>query len=558
MPGLERASVKEAVMRGNGCRRLLLQVCATASSLLLSSLLVRGQDAPKPAPSSLPPAEPTADVRTLADSIRHLQAQVQALNSQLSEVRAEEQRAHAEATELRRELHLTRAQLSLPADGSNDSDSYAPSRGLVSPLPPSSSAPAGAVQEQTTAERTAKLEEDQQLTDAKIKEQYQTKVESGSKYRLRLSGIALLNVFGNRGTVDNQDFPQIASPREPVDSAGNFGGSLRQSQIGLQVFGPDIGGAHTSADVKFDFAGGFPDIPNGVSTGLMRLRTGTIRLDWATTSLVAGQDRLFFAPLAPTSLASLAIPALSYAGNLWSWTPQVRLEHRLALSDASSLLFQIGILDSLSGELPVTDYSRSPTAGEKSGQPAYAARVAWSRRAFGQDWTVGFGGYYGRQNWGFGRRVDGWAGTTDLTLPLGRFFDLSGEFYRGRAVGGLGGGIGRSVLLTGPLTDPATILQAIDSMGGWVQLKFKPKANFEVNGAVGQDSPFASELRRFTPIAGYYDALFSSNRSSFVNFIYRPRSDVLLSIEYRRLRSQLIDDTLNTANHVNLSLGYTF
>jgi hypothetical protein len=188
--------------------------------------------------------------------------------------------------------------------------------------------------------------------------------------------------------------------------------------------------------VEFDFAGGFPSTPNGVAMGVVRLRTGTIRLDWANTSIVAGQDGLFFTPLAPTSLATLAVPALSYAGNLWAWTPQVRLEHRFVFSDTSSVSVQGGILDSLSGDYPADPYIRFPTWGEMSGQPAYASRISLSQRVFGQNLTVGFGGYYARQNWGFGRIVNGWAGTTDVTLPLGKLFEFTGEFYRGRAVAG--------------------------------------------------------------------------------------------------------------------------
>jgi len=65
-------------------------------------------------------------------------------------------------------------------------------------------------------------------------------VESGSKYRVRLSGIVLLNMFENRGTVDSADTPEIALEPNPLDSAGTFGGTLRQSQIGIQAFGPDI------------------------------------------------------------------------------------------------------------------------------------------------------------------------------------------------------------------------------------------------------------------------------------------------------------------------------
>jgi hypothetical protein len=287
------------------------------------------------------------------------------------------------------------------------------------------------------------------------------------------------------------------------------------------------------------------------------LRTGTIRLDWSDTSIVAGQDSLFFAPLTPTTLSSLAIPALSYTGNLWSWTPQIRIEHRVVLSDNSKLLFQAGILDSLTGDVPRQTY-RVPTFGERSGQPAYATHIAYVRRAFGRDLILGIGGYYGRQNWGFSRNIDGWAGLADLTLPLGEFFSLTGEFYRGRAVGGLGGGIGQSILISGRIGNPDASVYGLDSMGGWMQLKFKPKANFEVNFAYGQDNPFASELRSFPGSAFYYGSSLSRNLGPFVNFIYRVRSDVLFSVEYRRLQTYTLDSNANVANQVGLSLGYAF
>jgi hypothetical protein len=291
--------------------------------------------------------------------------------------------------------------------------------------------------------------------------------------------------------------------------------------------------------------------------GIVRLRTGTFRMDWANTSIVAGQDRLFFAPLAPTSLASLAVPALSYSGNLWAWTPQVRIEHKITLSDSSHLMLQAGILDSLSGELPVSQ-DRFPSWGEQSGQPAYAGRIAWTRRAFGQDLTVGFGGYYARQNFGLGRNVNGWASTFDVLVPLGKYFNLSGEFYRGAAVAGLGGGIGQSILTSGPFTDPATTIKGLDSMGGWMQLKFKPKTNFEINGAFGQDNSFAGELRRFPGSPSYFGESLARNLTPFVNFIYQPRSDVLFSVEYRRLQTYVLDSSANTANHVAASVGYIF
>jgi hypothetical protein len=409
-------------------------------------------------------------------------------------------------------------------------------------------------------DRIAKLEEDQEVLEGKINDQYQTKVESGSKYRLRLSGVVLLNLYENRGTVDNQDFPQLAEEpqlEQPWVSPGAFGGSLRQSQIRLQAFGPDILGARTSADISMDFAGGAPNTPNGDVMGLVRLRTGTLQFNWENTSIIGGQDSLFFAPLAPTSLATLAAPALAYSGDLWAWAPQLRIEHRFSFSDTSSLSVQGGILDSLTGDFPSPEYGRYPTWGEMSGQPAYAVRIAWTHRLFGKDFTAGVGGYYGRQNWGYSRNVDGWAGTTDLRLPLGKRLEFTGEFYRGRAVAGLGGGIGQSVLLNGMFNTPGTTFRALDSLGGWAQLKFKLKSNFEINGAFGSDNPFARELRRYNATT-IYPGAYTRNLSPLVNFIYQIRSDILFSTEYRFLRTTVLDTGSYNADHINLSLGYIF
>jgi len=520
--------------------------------LILSSSPAKCQDG-----AATPPAlDVAAELKSLVTSVNQLQSQMQTLNSQMTELRASQQQAVLEAEQLRVELNRTREQLTAKTASVNQVSESAPAQALSS-----SSVSASTSSQQSPdvswQQRISKLEDDQGLMSDKIIEQSQTKVESGSKYRVRLSGIVLLNTGITRGSVDNLDFPQIATPPDNSGTSGSFSGSLRQSQIGIEAFGPDIAGARSSANVKFDFAGGFPNTPNGAAFGIVRLRTGTIRLDWSDTSIVAGQDSLFFAPLTPTTLSSLAIPALSYTGNLWSWTPQIRIEHRVSLSDNSKLLFQAGILDSLTGNVPQQNY-RLATAGERSGQPAYATHIAYVRRAFGKDLILGVGGYYGRQNWGFGRNIDGWAGLTDVTLPLGNLFSLTGEFYRGRAVGGLGGGIGQSILISGLIANPGTSVYGLDSMGGWMQLKFKPKTNFEVNFAYGQDNPFASELRSFPASAYYYGSSLSRNQSPFVNFIYRVRSDVLFSVEYRRLQTYTLDNNANSANQIGLGLGYAF
>lgn len=530
-------------MQAREWRKVILCVCVVIWGLLAQPQCALGQSAEtsQGAEASTQRVEP-ANVSAL---LRQLQAKVQELSAEVGTLKAQQESMQAVSAALRKELDATKSQLLAFS---------AQPGGVASAQSGAAAAPSAS----TTEERLSKVEENQQLQDAKISEQSQTKVESSSKYRVRLSGIVLLNMYANRGTVENQDFAQLATPRTGLSSSGTFGGSLRQSQIGIQGFGPTVGGAHTSADIQFDFAGGFPQVPNGVSFGLARLRTGTIRFDWDKTSIIAGQDTLFIAPLAPTSLATLAIPALAYSGNLWSWVPQIRVEHRITLSDNSSLSLQGGILDSLSGDAPPSDYYRYPTWGESSGQPAYATRLAWAREIHGQKMIVGAGGYYGRQFWGYGRSVDGWTATSDLTLPIGRFFEFSGEFYRGRATGGLGGGIGQSVLWKGPLLSPATKVFGLNSIGGWAQLKYKATPKLEFNGAFGQDNPFASDLREYGGDQTYYPSPLAKNQTALVNSVYQPRSDLVLSLEYRRLKTFALDNNPNTANIVDFSVGYIF
>ena len=344
------------------------------------------------------------------------------------------------------------------------------------------------------------LSEDEQLLTEKVDQQYQTKLESASKYRVRFSGIVLFNLFANSGYPDNQDVPTWILTPDPMDSPGSVGGTLRQSILGFEVFGPDVFGAHSSGNVNFDFGGGFPATYNGVNSGLVRLRTATVRLDWKDTSVIGGQDQLFISPQAPTSFASLIVPALTYAGNLWSWTPQLRVEHRFDLGNDASVKLQGGILDPLTGE-PPDDFKytwyRMPDAGEESRAPAVAARVSYSHPLLGHTFTAGLGGYYSREYWGFNRNVNGYAATADWNLPLSRQFTLSGFFYRGQAIGGLGAALSRSVVSNGMLTDPTTAVLPLNSVGGWAQLKYQPLPKLEFNGAFGLDNPFASDIRYF-------------------------------------------------------------
>ena len=493
------------------------------------------------------------EASALNDAVQQLQVQVQQLQTVVQELKSEAGRYRAETLQLRHELDLTRDRL----------DSFAgPGKPPSGALSASTEAPAGTANASGIQDHVRKLDEDVQMLSGKVDEQYQTKVESASKYRVRLSGMVLMNLFSNSGYADHFEVPSVALPATESLTGGNTGGSfgatIRQSQIGLEVYGPELAGAKTRGDFVADFFGEFPETVNGSSSGSIHVRTGTMRLDWSRTSVVGGVDNLFFSPAYPTSFASLSVPAFSYSGNLWGWTPQLRVEHRLLSSDNSTLTISGGILDPLTGETPSNEFLRTPGAGESSRQPAYGTRMEWGHRVGSELLTLGVGGYYSRQNWGFNRNVDGWAATTDWNVPMGKQFSVSGKFYSGRAIGGLGAGIGRSTVFNGLLTDPATIVRGVRSTGGWGQFKFKPMAKLEFNFAAGQDDDNTGDLRGFNATTGYFAADLTRNRSEFANFIYRPRSNLLFSTELRTLRTFEVDGTNQRANQLNLMMGVLF
>jgi regulator of replication initiation timing len=473
-------------------------------------------------------------------TVRELAQQVRELRAAIEEMRTEAAAYRAETAELRRELLVTREQ----------------TKGTTASQPEQLTTTTS--ESNNLENRVAVLEESSQLLNGKVDEHYQTKIESASKYKVRLSGIALLNLYSNHGAFDNADFPSYVPQPTPFNSGTSLGATLRQSELGLEIFGPRLAGARVSGNLQVDFAGGFPNTLSGANFGLLRMQTASMRMDWKNTSLVVGQDAMFLSPNSPTSFASLAIPALSYAGNLWGWIPQVRLEHRFVIADDQNITVQAGLIDNITGEPPFVPYDRQKQAGESSGQPAYGVRVGWTRKLFGQPLTLGTAGYYSRQRWGFERHVDGWAGMFDWAVPLSERWSLNGEFYRGRAIGGLGGGIGRSTLYSGSIFDPATRIIGLDTAGGWSQIKFRATPKLEFNGAFGLDNPMANDVRAFPLAVSYYDPTLAQNRAALVNFVYHARSNLLFSSEYRRLQTFVIDNGNQSAGQVNLMMGVLF
>jgi hypothetical protein len=97
----------------------------------------------------------------------------------------------------------------------------------------------------------------------------------------------------------------------------------------------------------------------------------------------------------------------------------------------------------------------------------------------------------------------------------------------------------------------------LNSAGGWLQLKFAATSRLEFNGAFGLDNPFASDFRAIPSPTGVYPNVLTANRSEMANFIYRPRSDLLFSGEYRHLHTNEFFN-FYSADQINVTMGVLF
>jgi hypothetical protein len=404
-------------------------------------------------------------------------------------------------------------------------------------------------------------QDDWDILNARVDEQRQTKVESMSRYRLKLSGLALFTSYANFGQVDNTSVPSIALPPIPGYSSGSVGASVRQSIIGLTGYGPTVFGAHTSADVQMDFFGGVPTSYGGSSSGLAELRLARFRMDWKRSSVVAGLDYPFFAPNLPTSYMTVIVPGFASAGKMWSWTPTIRAEHRFD-SSIADFKVEAGFLDpsSYTYYAPNTNV-RITSPSENSRQPTYAVRASASKGSEDHPATIGFGAVYSPQRFVGGYDVSGWAGTMDWKFPLLPHTELSGEFFTGRGVDGFGG------LPLSPLRPTDAIyyasvtapqLASMGVIGGWTQFKYRVDSRNEFNVAAGTGGRNSASLRDAAASDSFLLSVPARNQMLFANYIFKPRSDLLFSVEYRRLRTFDVTGPAASANQLGLAVGFLF
>jgi hypothetical protein len=374
--------------------------------------------------------------------------------------------------------------------------------------------------------------ERQQVQEARVEEQAQTKVETSQKMPLTVTGMLLFNAFHNGKYSGTSQDPVTASTAQGPSSSG---ASLRQTVLGLRFNGPDLpGGGKVSGNLFMDFYAGTRDPDNQ----LLHLRTATVDLSWKNTTLTVGQDKPIFAPREPDSLAEVGASPLTAAGNLWDWQPQVRVEQRFHFNEYSGLRAQAGIYQTLETEANVP--------------AAYAKSLEYARPGFQGRFEYWIGGANHRLEIAPGFQVSSThvAGTSVpsriasldwLARPV-KAVELTGAWFRGE-----------NVANTGALRQTFTILSLgraipVHAVGGWTQLALfaTPRLTFHLYG--GEQSNRVSDLQ---------GAGISRNLIYAGNFMYRLAPNVITSFEASQVRTRYFSG-LRLNNHYDLAIAYLF
>jgi hypothetical protein len=387
--------------------------------------------------------------------------------------------------------------------------------------------------DQATASEASAVEQ------SRVEELSQTKVEASQKFPIRITGMALFNAYTN-GRYNNQsDNPTIASLTPGGDTGG---GTLRQSTIGLLFDGPyTFAGGKVSGSLYLDFFGG----STSSLDHLVRLRTASINLDWANTTVSVGQEKPIISPRDPNSFAQVGVSPLTGAGNLWLWQPQIRVEQRFSFNRDTGLKAQVGVFQTSLLNVTDPDSYASPVPGQQieGSSPGGEGRLElW--RQWGETGRLEIaGGFHVNHNHVGPFSLPSNVYSVDWFFrPLSKL-EFSGMYFHGRNLAVLGG------LQQGFAELPTGQWLSVVGDGGWAQLRFPvtQRLAFDIYG--GQQDDVSRDL-----LAGY----IGKNLAYFANVAYRLAPNVIVSLEGGQVRTTYFQTGSRLNDHYDLGVAYLF
>lgn len=324
-------------------------------------------------------------------------------------------------------------------------------------------------------------------------------VESGD-WKIKFYGFARLDMYYDDSKPNDPQLPQFIRSEDGTVSANTaekgdaqFNMHPKLTRFGIDVTGPAVealGGAKTSGKLEVDFYGG----TTSESRSVPRMRHAWVKLAWSDSALTVGQRDDLISPLMPIVNNDMV---MWNAGNLADRRPQVRFEYTPKAGDGQ---VYIGAMIGLTGAVDNQSLDGGTGAANLDGvdaaMPTLQLRGAYKGPHFwmdGKTFEIGLWVHTaseelaeeaapinGEDSW------DSFAVGLDLSLPLMDGLDLQGEFWSGKNLDDVRGGIGQGVNVTGADPDQG---EEIEARGGWLQLGYKATEAWTVYFGYSFDDP---------------------------------------------------------------------
>jgi hypothetical protein len=380
---------------------------------------------------------------------------------------------------------------------------------------------------EATPAGAATLEQRLEIQERRVDEQAQTKVEASQKFPIRLTGMVLFNAFLDSEQNGGVDYPVVATATGP----GRAGATIRQTIIGLDFQGPaTVWGGKVRGSVYMDFF-------SAGTNSAMRVRTGSIELDWKSRSILVGLEKPIFNPREPSSLAQVGVSPLTGAGNLWLWLPQVRAEQDFHFTPATGVRAQMGVVQTRE----IGPYVG--TATPETARPGLEGRFNFFHNLDDERRLEFAPGFHASTTHAGGKSIPSTLYSFDWFFNPWRRLEFMGAFYSGQNVAHLGSGTRQGFGVFG------SEIYAVESRGGWGQVTLHAAGRLDLHlftGQVDDSSP------RLGAGAIGKNLLFGGNS------YFHLAPNVLLGLEATQVRTVYLGQGTRTNNHYDLALAYLF
>lgn len=387
-----------------------------------------------------------------------------------------------------------------------------------------------ATQQPATATDEPSLAERVDVTEKRVAEQAQTKVESSHKFPVWLNGMLLFNAFSSSAAVSST----YAGYSPLLNGPERTGATVGQSIIGLQFQGPALPGqGRVNGYLSMDFWGAWSSYNNA---GWFRIREADLSLDWKRRSLSFGQMKPLISPLQPASLAEVAVSPLAGAGNLWYWLPQARFEERIGLNAQNGFKLQGSVIQT---DETAANISTAYASSLQRARPGLEGRAAyWHTLDEDRPFEIG-AAFHASSSRVAGVAVPSHIASVDWSITPFAKLQWSGTIYKGQNVASLGSlGNGFTIYRNGSVG-------AVQTSAGWTQVAIPvtSRLTFHLFGGMEVDGDSYGVLRNFTYAT---------------NLAYHLGPNVVIGAEALQSRYRYYGGSSPIVNHYDLALAYLF